>query len=329
MTPFTSSLEKSISHLGEVKLLEQIKEWLGEISPQAPFGIGDDCAVFRLQDSAKTMLATMDPVVWQCHFDASTKAYSVGEKLLKRNLSDIAAMGGCQEHALVGLILSPMTAIEWLREFYLGIRDVARKYETHIVGGDISTGPENFFSAHMALYGHAHHPVSLHSANPGDSLWLTGSFGGSMIKKHRDFIPRLKEGQWLAKNMPITSMTDITDGLSKDLVALLSDDSVALIDLSKIPLSTDAIMTAKKTGKLPLYHAFCDGEDFELAFTLDSNISTLDFQTSWWEEFHTQVCCIGNIALRKQSQTERMIHSADGKVIDFGVGYEHFDPNSS
>jgi len=90
--PFTDNPARSIAALGEEKLIAAIRRWLGAASPRAPFGIGDDCAVVPAGRTAQ--LLTVDPVIYGEHFDDRVPARAAGEKLLKRNLSDIAAMGG-------------------------------------------------------------------------------------------------------------------------------------------------------------------------------------------------------------------------------------------
>ena len=66
-------------------------------------------------------LVTTDPVIHGRHFDDTVPPRAVGAKLLKRNLSDIAAMGGRPVAAVVSLALAPETSTAWLRGFYLGL----------------------------------------------------------------------------------------------------------------------------------------------------------------------------------------------------------------
>lgn len=92
LSPFTRHPRESVAALGEVRLIAAIRGWLGDTSPRSPFGIGDDCAV--LPSAPGAGLVTVDPVIHGRHFDDSVPPEAVGAKLLKRNLSDIAAMGG-------------------------------------------------------------------------------------------------------------------------------------------------------------------------------------------------------------------------------------------
>ena len=108
MHPFTKYHPESVAALGEEALIGRIRRWLGPVSPRAPFGIGDDCAV--LPGARGRQLLTVDPVVYGRHFDDSIPARAVGTKLLKRNLSDLAAMGGRPSAAVIALSLDPRTS---------------------------------------------------------------------------------------------------------------------------------------------------------------------------------------------------------------------------
>ncbi|HRI83546.1 MAG TPA: AIR synthase related protein, partial [Opitutaceae bacterium] len=136
MHPFTKYHPESVAALGEEALIGRIRRWLGPVSPRAPFGIGDDCAV--LPGARGRQLLTVDPVVYGRHFDDSIPARAVGTKLLKRNLSDLAAMGGRPSAAVIALSLDPRTSLRWVEGFYCGLAAVARRHGVPVVGGDIT-----------------------------------------------------------------------------------------------------------------------------------------------------------------------------------------------
>ena len=119
MHPFTKDFRASVSALGEEKLIAAIRRWLGAASPRAPFGIGDDCAVLR--PSRGRQLITVDPVIYPRHFNDRVPPRAVGEKLLKRNLSDLAAMGGRPTAAVLALTLDARVSLAWLEQFYRGL----------------------------------------------------------------------------------------------------------------------------------------------------------------------------------------------------------------
>src|SRR5882757_5125457 len=212
MNPFTSNLAHSVAAHGERKLIAGIRQWLGRASPAAPFGIGDDCAV--IPPTKRHQLVTTDPVIWGQHFDATVPARAAGAKLLKRNLSDIAAMGGRPVAAVVSLALAPDTSVTWLRDFYRGLAADALQYRVKIVGGDITQGPKGFFGAFLTLHGEStgRRVVTRGSALPGDRIYVTGALGGSLLGHHYKFTPRLAEGAWLARRKEVCAMMDLSDG---------------------------------------------------------------------------------------------------------------------
>jgi thiamine-monophosphate kinase len=283
MTPFTPNRAQSVAAHGERKLIAGIRRWLGRASPASPFGIGDDCAV--IPPTKHHQLVTTDPVIWGQHFDATVSARAVGAKLLKRNLSDIAAMGGRPVAAVVSLALAPNTSVRWLREFYLGLAASALRYRVKIVGGDITQGPSGFFGAFLTLHGESAggRVVTRSGARAGDSIYVTGSLGGSLLGHHHAFTPRLTEGAWLAGRSEVRAMMDVSDGLAKDLDSLTPDGLVPALDAEAIPVNIAARRRARTTTKTPLAHALGDGEDYELLIVVRAG--TGKFERDWRRRF--------------------------------------------
>jgi thiamine-monophosphate kinase len=251
MSPFPTSRARSVGARGERRLITDIRRWLGDASPASPFGIGDDCAV--IPPTRRHQLVTTDPVIHGRHFDDRVPARAVGAKLLKRNLSDIAAMGGRPLAAVISLALAPETGVEWLRDFYLGLAACARRHRVKIVGGDITQGPRGFFGAFLTLHGESTGRLITRSgARAGDLICVTGRLGGSLLGHHYRFNPRLAEGAWLAGRGEVRAMMDVSDGLAKDLDSLTPTGLVPALDASAIPVSAAARRQAQRSGRSPL-----------------------------------------------------------------------------
>ena len=295
MNPFTSQPGQCVGALGELRLIESIRRWLGDASPAAPFGIGDDCAV--IPPARHHQLVTTDPVIHGQHFDDSVPARAVGAKLLKRNLSDIAAMGGRPVAAVISLALAPETSVAWLREFYLGLAATARQFDVKIVGGDITQGPANFFGAFLTLHGESTgRLITRRGAKRGDAIFVTGRLGGSRAGHHYRFTPRLAEGQWLARQRDIVAMMDVSDGIAKDIQALTPSGLVASVSPTLVPVSAAARKLGKITQEPGWVHALTDGEDYELLFVLDAKASPEKFARRWAVQFDTPLTLIGHFA---------------------------------
>ncbi len=262
MTPFTDNAEDQVAQLGEIVLIQKITQWMEPISPPPPFGIGDDCAVMDSGDVG-TILTTVDALVWSEHFDETFTPQEAGAKLIKRNLSDIAAMGGAPAGAVIALTLSDDVSVNWLKGFYEGICQTALEWGFLIVGGDITRGGKSeFFASHLTLFGSATRAVRRQGGQKtGDLIMVTGELGGSRHGKEKTFTPRIVEGQWLADQNIVKAMIAVTDGLAKDLPALLPAGACAKLYLDQLPVSDDAKTWSAKSGKPALQHVLCDGEE--------------------------------------------------------------------
>jgi thiamine-monophosphate kinase len=271
----------TVGSIGEEALIRAIRRWLGSASPPPPAGIGDDCAVLP---PSPVRLMTVDPLVYGRHFDAAVSPAAAGAKLLKRNLSDIAAMGGRPGAAVVGLVLSPNTSLRWLERFHRGLAAAARKHSVAIVGGDIAQAPDcsaagtGYFSAHLTLLGSlpGGRALTRRGARIGDRIYVTGVLGGSLASGHHfRFEPRLREGAWLAKRRDVRAMMDVSDGLGKDLRALTPRGAAPAIWAEQLP--------RRKGATVP--QALSDGEDYELVFALAAEADAPGFERAFHRAF--------------------------------------------
>ena len=316
MSPFTSRYAASVGARGEQRLIAEIRRWLGDASPASPFGIGDDCAV--IPPTRRLQLVTTDPVIHGQHFDDRVPARAVGAKLLKRNLSDIAAMGGRPVAAVISLALAPATSVAWLRGFYLGLADCARRHRVKIVGGDITQGPESFFGAFLTLHGESTgRLITRTGARAGDAIFVTGRLGGSLLGHHYRFTPRLAEGAWLSGRTEVRAMMDVSDGLAKDLGSLTPPGLMPALDAAAVPLSAAARRQARRSGRSPLHHALGDGEDYELLMVVRAGADLARLQRDWSRRFpEVPLTPIGRFARRGQLP-------ADALNLSDYRGYEH------
>lgn len=313
MHPFVANSADSVASLGELRLIASIRGWLGDVTPPPPAGIGDDCAV--LTASRHPQVVTVDPVVYGEHFDDSVAPRDVGAKLLKRNLSDLAAMGARPRAAVISLALASNVSTRWLEQFYRGLAATARAYRTPIVGGDI-TRQSSGFTASLTLIGEATGPRALtrRGAKTGDSIYVTGTLGGSILGHHHRFTPRLDEGAWLAARKEVRSLMDLSDGLAKDLHALTPDNATPSLDSKSIPVSPAARSLSRRDGRSPLEHALSDGEDFELLFTVSARADLEKFEAAWRKKFRLRLTRIGRFTRKPAPEA---LH------LDSFHGYEH------
>lgn len=320
MNPYNHNAGQNLEGIGETTLLKSILEWLGESVLAAPYGPGEDCAVMPVVDNPRVI--TTDPVWFQRHFDQSLSPEAVGRKLVVRNLSDLAAAGAEPEGGLFSLFAPSYLNLEWLERCCRTIGATAHQYGLGIAGGDIAQIPSDL-GLNLTLWGKTHAPVPGRAkVEIGDTLWVTGHLGGSILGPHWQFEPRLAEGAWLAASGWVSGMMDISDGLAADLPRLLAPQQQASLNLEQLPLREEAYQLAETTDKPAWLHAWSDGEDYELLFALKKDTPIETFREQWQTRFLTPLHCIGKVDTQKTPHSPFFFHG--NQVPDGLQGYEHF-----
>src|SRR5271163_3243417 len=129
---------------GEDRLVRELTAKLAR-GADVRVGIGDDCAAIGAKSSARWQLLKTDCIIEGVHFLKTADPRKVGWKALARALSDIAAMGGLPEYALVTIAAPPGMEVAWLKQFYAGLRSIAEKFKVTIAGGETARSPGPFF----------------------------------------------------------------------------------------------------------------------------------------------------------------------------------------
>ncbi len=283
-------------------------------------GIGDDCSSIKVNENQYCLITT-DMLVEGTHFELEkNKPGEIGRKSIACSISDIAAMGCYAKYAVVSICFPSKAKTKFAKELFKGMKEEADVYNIKIIGGDIISG-KKMLAINVAMFGKNDglRPVTRSGARVGDAIMVTGTLGGSILRKHITFKPRLKEGIILNKKFNINSMIDVSDGLLADLNHILEESRVgAVLYEDKIPVSNDARKFARKTGLSTLHHALHDGEDYELLFTLPNRESEKLLVSS---SFPIRVSKIGHI--KKPSGI--IMQDTNGKQKRIKpVGYEHF-----
>jgi thiamine-monophosphate kinase len=307
----------TVRDIGEFGLIGQLQKVLGPTDNSVVAGIGDDCAVLRTHNPDIYLLYTCDPVVESVHYRRGDPSRQVGWKAMARNLSDIAAMGGVPRWALVSVGLRRNTSVRWVTQLYAGLQGAARTFGCQIVGGDTTHVTHEQFVV-VALLGEVEkRRIALRSgAKVGDSVFVTGTLGGSLRGKHLTFTPRIPEARWLVTNFPVHAMIDVSDGLSSDLQRLVDVSKRGIgfeIHAAEIPIS--------RAARGSLAAALTDGEDFELLFTIDPRQVTA-LRQKWVRKFRTELTEIGRVVHSKHKVT--LIERDGSKRLLAPAGYDHF-----
>ncbi len=231
--------------------------------PEPSAGPGDDCAVIDPGPQHDTLLLLKtDALVGGVHFLPDTPARALGWKAAARVVSDFTAMGGRPERFLVTIALPPDTDVSWVEDLYRGIGDCLKAFGAVLAGGETSSVPRKSAPViSIAATGSVRrgHLVLRSTAQPGQTLLVTGTLGGSIHGKHLHFTPRIDETNWLVSNFKPTAMMDVSDGLAKDLPRLAAASRCGyVLDRTALPLSPGSSVE----------DALDDGEDFELLIAM-------------------------------------------------------------
>lgn len=271
--------------MDEFQLINEIFAPLAPAGAPA-FGLSDDAAVFA-PPAGCSLVFTKDVMAAGVHFHAAEDAGLVAQKLLRVNLSDLAAMGAAAQGYLLGLAMAGDTEIDWLRAFAAGLASDQKTFGIELWGGDTVSGAGGLVLSLTAIGSLAGDTGALrrNGARPGDAIFVSGSVGDAALglkcvqgelaaddflaMRYRLPQPRLALGQ--ALQGLATSCIDISDGLLADLGHLVAASCPggacgAEIERDLVPLSDAARdMLSSDADLWPIILA--GGDDYELLFT--------------------------------------------------------------
>lgn len=335
---------QKVCDIGEFGLLAQIRKQVAVPSSDVVLGIGDDAAAFKLPGDNLGLISS-DLLVEGVHFDLGyTTPYQLGQKALVVNLSDIAAMGGVPRYALVSMALPKETTLEFVAEFYRGLKFLGEKYKTAIIGGDTSSSPAGIVIS-LSIWGEVEPKLLLsrQGARVGDKLLVTGWLGDAaaglallrdnqadtfpdLVERQLTPTPRCREGRIIAKGMWATSMIDISDGLASDVRQLAQESRLGVkIWLDRLPVSKAVVRAAKQLNHPAYDFAATGGEDYELLFTVPEDKVDCLIE-AFTRQCDTPVSVIGCIEPVEQGVC---FLDAKGQKVELASGYEHFTRTSS
>ena len=347
-----------LSEIGEFGLIERIRWEVKSVSPNVLLGLGDDAAVLRVSEGM-LLLATTDMMVEGVHFLKDlVSPYALGRKAMASSLSDIAAMGGVPEYALISLALPKETPYTFVEELYRGLQEEASAFAVEIVGGDTSSSSRIILALTILGEVEAGWYVPRAGSKAGDLIWVTGRLGASSAGFHalkagfrvkgqgnreitgpyidrlnseeREALaeaigvhlfpaPRIHEGRAVASMRLASAMIDLSDGLAKDLAHICRESGVqAKVFQGRIPLHPAAAIVGKTLGEDPFVYALEGGEDYELLFTSPLQPGVVEEALRGL----AGATCIGEVVEGEESRV--WLVQPDGSVRPLRGGYDHF-----
>lgn len=291
--------ETEISQIGEFGLIDRLTEGLKPVNSSTLKGVGDDCAVVSYPDT--DVLVSTDLLVEGVHFDLTyVPLKHLGYKAAVVNFSDLYAMNATPRQITVGLAISSRFTVEHIEELYSGIRLVCELYEVDLVGGDTTTSRSGLVIS-VTCIGDAKKDniVYRNGAKDTDLICVTGDLGAAYMglqllerekrvgQGEKDFQPDFAGKEYLierqlkpearrdiieefAKHGIVpTSMMDISDGLSSELIHICKDSSVGCrVYEERLPIDYQTAVMAEEINMNLATAALNGGEDYELLFTV-------------------------------------------------------------
>jgi len=288
----TSPSSSPPRRLGEFALIAKLFAPLSANDPGA-FALTDDAAIVGLPDG-HDLVVTKDMLVEGVHFLRDDPPDLVAKKVLRVNLSDLAAKGATPKNYLLGLSLAPWIADDWLARFAAGLADDQKRFAVTLSGGDTTatTGP---LTLSVTAFGTvpSGRMVRRKGARPRDAVFVSGSIGdagaglavlkgegvglsdfdrSALISRYQLPEPRVALGRALLGLA--SSALDVSDGLLADLDHIANVSGVRIaVDAVKIPVSS-ATRALWGHGQETVLRAATAGDDYEIAFTAAASART-------------------------------------------------------
>ena len=290
-----------ISDLGEFGLIDRLTKDFPLRNVETKKGVGDDAAILRYDVKDEEILVTTDLLLEGIHFDVRYVPFKhLGYKAAIVNFSDIYAMNGTPKQITVSIGVSARFTVEHLEEIYSGIRLACDIYGVDMIGGDTSASVTGLVISITCIGSAKSDEVVRRSgAKPTDIICVSGDLGSAFMglqllerenavaKGQVNFQPDFAGKEYILERqlkpearkdiielikkegIRPTSMIDVSDGLSSELLHLCKESNVGCrIYEDKIPIDYQTAIMAEEFNLNLVTAAMNGGEDYELLFTV-------------------------------------------------------------
>ena len=269
---------------GEFDLIARFFRPLSSAAPGA-FALRNDGALLTPAEG-ESLVVTKDLMVAGVHYPEGEEPSILARRLLRVNLSDLAAMGATATAYALGLALPADGADDWVEAFAAGLAHDQETFGVALIGGDMvgTNGPAVLsLTAFGTVAGNA--CLTRSGAGAGDDIYVTGTIGDAALglravrgelaaltaedraafaERFRLPQPRLAVGAALVG--VATCGIDVSDGLVADLDHICEESGVAArIGAASVPLSEPA-RRALDAGEAAVANLVTGGDDYELLF---------------------------------------------------------------
>jgi thiamine-monophosphate kinase len=327
------------SRPGEFELIARHFRPLAAKFPGA-LGLGDDAALIDVRPGWR-LVATTDALIAGVHFLAGDPPADIARKMLRVNLSDLAAMGAEPLVYLMTLALPPDIGEAWIAAFAAGLAADQVQFAITLAGGDTvaTVGP---LALSLTALGQIEAGAELrrNAGQVGDIVLVSGTLGDAalglrvcrgelggvapdlraqLVGRYRTPEPRLALGRALLRGKLARAALDVSDGLVADLGHICEASRVgAVIEAARLPLSPAARSALAASPGL-IGDVVGGGDDYELLFTAEEG--ALLAVRAAAVAAGVPVTAIGRLT----AEPGILVLDADGRPLEFGrAGWTHF-----
>ena len=334
-----------LNQVGEFGLIDLITKDFEIVNDSTELSIGDDAAILNYKN--QKIIVTTDMLVEGVHFDLSYFPLKhLGYKAVISSISDICAMCGIAKQITVSIAVSNRFKLESIKELYSGIKHACKRYNVDLIGGDTTSSLTGLVISVSAIgcISKSNY-VTRSGSKPNDLIVVSGSLGGAYLglqvlerekqvflvnsnskpdlSKYKYVVERQLKPEakseivefFLENKIRPTSMIDISDGLSSEIIHLCKNSgNGCVIYEEKLPILKETVDTCQEFKLDASTIALSGGEDYELLFTIDSKyLKNI--------EQHKEFSVIGYIT--KESNTNLI--TKDGKTTPItSMGWKSF-----
>lgn len=295
---------------------------------------GDDAYVVPPCHSSEVIVQSTDSFVEGTHFTKEMGFFSIGWKSLVSAISDIYAMGVNPSFYSLNLILSKEITLKDLDEFLEGLKRASETYNVKLLGGDVTRGSSMCIVVQASGYQRKQVLKSNKGVAKGDVLITNTELGHALLglqqfkkkKFETDFVerflfPNLNKdlGTWLSNFKEVTSLTDISDGLYREIqnLCMLNDCSVIV---ETVPTSFVFKEACEEIGLNPEVTALQGGEEYGLLWTVQPDYLQ-EFLKFYQMKFKTKPHVLGRVG---SQGAKKKISYENQSLIELIKPFEHF-----
>jgi thiamine-monophosphate kinase len=316
----------------------RIGRFFAPLAGPGGLGLKDDAALLDCRPGHR-LVVTVDAIVEGVHYLPQDPPDLVARKLLRVNLSDLAAMGARPLHYLLATALPSSLGDDWVARFAAGLAEDQRTFGVDLLGGDsvATSGPAVLSLTALGEIATGAE-IRRSGAKPGDRIWVSGTIGDAFLGLqvlrggHPSLVPADRAALTRRFQLPeprtglgprlagiAHAMLDVSDGLIADLGHICeASQTGATVALPSLPLSPAAQRAADAEPDLPARLAAA-GDDYELLFAAPPAAGEAIGRLA--AELGLPITAIGTV---EKGAGVRLVDAGGNPIPVEAAGYRHF-----